>query len=157
MSEYIDSACVGRISALLAALADALIEATASASSEEIAEAGTDPEVVSILQDTQEVTGRRKRGARPPVEAIHTGMVKPRLDREAFEPYELCLHKLTVRQREVVCLHFRDGKSQSEIATLLGIKRGAVSGVLQRADQRMDEYHALLRAQKARIVRNSMD
>ena len=155
MSEYINSARVRRISTLLAALADALIEATGS--SEETADTGTDPEVVSLLQGTQRDRGRRKRGARPPVEAVHTGMVRTRLTREVFEPYERCLHKLTAKQREVVCLHFRDGRSQNEIATLLRIKRGTVSGLLRRAEERMDEYHALLRAQKARIVRSAMD
>lgn len=48
------------------------------------------------------------------------------------EIIERCISKLTPRQKEMVKMKFKDGKSQNEIAEAFGISKQSVSDAMQR-------------------------
>jgi len=72
---------------------------------------------------------------------------------DAMESYKQCWHLLSPKQREVVHLHYGEGKSESEIATLLERKRNTVSGLLKRAKKTKEEHDVAMRRQELELQR----
>jgi RNA polymerase sigma factor (sigma-70 family) len=75
---------------------------------------------------------------------------------ESFDPmdsYRPCWHLLSPKQREVVHLHYGEGKRNSEIAKLLNIKPNSVSGLLKRAQRIKEEHDVEIRRQELKLQR----
>ena len=144
-----------RLCALLNALADTLCEMAEAACDER--EFSADAEVVALLRTAQEGRSGRTPGRLTPVEELDDHRAKRWRRPGAFEAFEACQDRLTRPQWRVVCLFFRDGKSQSETAALLGTSRSAVSGLLTRAKQRKDRYYRQLRAEQTHLLRKHLN
>jgi len=68
---------------------------------------------------------------------------------DLFEQYQACKQIFTKKQWSVIYLSYHDGKTQSQIAIQLSKSRKAVSGLLIRAKQKMEDYYVQLRREKA--------
>ena len=61
----------------------------------------------------------------------------PVAEKDSFRRVQSGLQRLSPREREVIVLHYLEQKSPDEIATLLGVRRGAVEVRLSRARARL--------------------
>lgn len=74
-----------------------------------------------------------------------------------FSQYEVCRNELTAAQWKAVCLSFRDGHTQLEIADRLGKSRSAIHGLLKRAGDRKDAFQRRLRSEKYNLARKYLN
>ena len=72
---------------------------------------------------------------------------------DVFQEYEACTHIFTDKQWLVISLHYRDGKTQKEIAKELGKALSTISGHLKEAHKRKNEHDRRLRAERIEILR----
>lgn len=72
---------------------------------------------------------------------------------DIFEQYESCRHILTRKQWHAVCLYYRDGKTEEEIAKETDKARSSVSGLLVRAKRRLQEHNKQMRHEKFEYLR----
>jgi RNA polymerase sigma-70 factor (ECF subfamily) len=63
----------------------------------------------------------------------------PAAEADSFRRVQAALQRLSPREREVIVLHYLEQKSAAEIATLLGVRRGAAEVRLSRARTRLRE------------------
>ena len=77
----------------------------------------------------EEARPRTRRPAEPPADS-HLGL-------EKLEEVQRLLRKLPSRERQVVRLHYLEGRSYEEISTALGIPVRSIGPVLARARQRL--------------------
>lgn len=92
-----------------------------------------------------------------PLEEMDSRADRRRTRRAALEGFEACQSKLLPKQWTVVCMHFGEGKSLSEIAAELGKSRSAVWGLKNRAEAVKDAYLRALRAERAEFVRENLN
>lgn len=64
---------------------------------------------------------------------------------DIFEQYQDCQHIFTHKQWVVLCLYYRDGKTEEQIAKLLRKGRTTVSDLLNRARRRKEKYDKKVR------------
>ncbi len=76
-------------------------------------------------------------GARPTEDAPPADV--PMAAEETFSQVRSALRQLSPRDREVIVLHYLEENTAEEMATLLGVKRGAVEVRLHRARARLRE------------------
>jgi predicted DNA-binding protein YlxM (UPF0122 family) len=72
---------------------------------------------------------------------------------DAIDSYKACWHLLTHKQQEAVRLYHGEGKSKSEIATLLDKKPNTISGLLKKAKETKEEHDAEMRKQELKLQR----
>ncbi len=77
--------------------------------------------------------------------------------RSVYEQYEACQDELSHGQWKAVCLRYRDGLSQAEIATRLGRSRSTVHGLLNRAHRCKEAYRTRMREAEFRVARKFLN
>lgn len=74
-----------------------------------------------------------------------------------FEEYLACQEEFSRAQWAAICLRFRDGHTQIDIADRLGKSRSAVHGLLQRAKTRKDAFQRNLRKERGIFARKLLN
>ncbi len=74
-----------------------------------------------------------------------------------FERYEKHADIFPTKQWAAICLRYRDGFSEEEIAHRLHVGRTAINNRLQRARRLLEDHECKLRAEMFRLARNHVD
>jgi len=72
---------------------------------------------------------------------------------DALEQYHRCADQLTSKQRQALYLYFGQGKTQQEIAQVLGKSRSTISGLIRRARKRREKYDRKCRREQVKYFR----
>jgi DNA-directed RNA polymerase specialized sigma24 family protein len=76
---------------------------------------------------------------------------------DVFAEYEACREIFTPEQWETICLYWKEGLTQAEIAETLNLKHSAVSSRLTRAAGRKEAHDKALRKERAEHLRKMQE
>lgn len=88
-----------------------------------------------------------------PIAALPTDIDERERLWSIHEAYEACRERLTSDQWPAVCLRYRDGLTQAQIAIVLKKSRSAVHGLLERARIRKEIFQRERREESYRMAR----
>ena len=94
---------------------------------------------------------------RLPIEVLPSQIDERLRLQSIFEEYEACREELTTGQWSAVCLHYRDGLTEQQIAVELKKVRSSVHGLLKRAKQRKDAHQRRMREEQFQVARKHLN
>ena len=109
------------------------------------------PAVLAQLPGIHAGRGRKENASGLYEESLKKRGIRNRPD--IFHEYKKCEDIFRSKQWDVICLHYRDGLDQAQIAARLGKSRSAISGLLTRARKRKKKHDEKLRAEYFRLRR----